>query len=64
MRKYYDIDRDIIYTEDELRVDYETQKKNGDIAPEYDTFGRYLSACMTENNGTLERIAQELGVWE
>lgn len=63
MNKYYDIDHDKIYTEDELRADYEERKANCEIDPViYDTFEYYLNACMTENNGSLKRIASDIDI--
>lgn len=59
MRKFYDIDHDKIYTEDELRTDYETRKRNGELEDFYDTFEYYLECCMTRNNGVLEEIAPD-----
>lgn len=59
MKKYYDIDHDKVYTEDELRTDYETRKRNGELEEIYDTFEYYLEACMTRNNGSLEEIAPD-----
>ena len=59
MRKFYDVDHDKIYTEDELRADYEDRKRNGEIEDFYDTFECYLEACMTRNNGSLEEIAPD-----
>lgn len=59
-KKFYDVDHDKIHTEDELREDYETRKRNGDIDPTiYDTFEYYLNACLTVNNGSLEEIAPD-----
>lgn len=57
--KYYDIDHDKIYTEDELRADYENRKRNGELEDFYDTFEYYLECCMTRNNGSLEEIAPD-----
>ena len=60
MKRYYDIDHDKYYTEDELRQDYETRKRNGEIDPViYDKFEYYLNACLVENNGNLQKIASE-----
>ena len=59
MKKYYDIDHDKVYTEDELKTDYETRRSNGELEDFYDTFECYLEACMTRNNGSLEEIAPD-----
>lgn len=60
MRKFYDIDHEKKYTEEELLFDYELRKRSGDIDPEiYDTFGYYLNSCLTANNGSLEEIAPD-----
>ena len=59
MRKFYDVDHDKVYTEEELRADYEERRRNGELEDFYDTFGYYLEACMTRNNGSLEEIAPD-----
>lgn len=59
MNKYYDVDHDKIYTEDELRADYEQRKSARELADFYDTFEYYLESCMTKNNGSLELIAPD-----
>lgn len=60
MRKFYNVDRDEVITEDELRESYKELIRSGDLDPEiYDTFGYYLEACMTRNNGSLDLIAPD-----
>lgn len=59
MRKFYDLDHDKVYTEEELRTDYEERRRNGELEDFYDTFEYYLEACMTRNNGSLEEIAPD-----
>ena len=59
MNKYKNIENDEIYTEDELREEYETRKRSGDLEDYYDTFGYWLNCCMTYNNGSLEKIASD-----
>lgn len=60
MRKFYNVDRDEVITEDELLKSYEELKRSGDIDPViYDTFEYYLEACMTRNNGSLDLIAPD-----
>lgn len=60
MRKFYNVDRDEVITEDELRESYKELKRSGDIDPEiYDKFEYYLEACMTRNNGSLDLIAPD-----
>lgn len=61
-KKYWDIDHEKLYTESELKTDYEQRLKDGDIDAEiYDTFEYYLNACLTINNGSLEPVADD--VW-
>lgn len=57
MNRYRNIENDEVLTEDELREEYETRKRNGDLEDYYDTFGYWLNCCMTYNNGSLEKIA-------
>ncbi len=58
--KYYDVDTEKIWTESELRRDYEERKREREIDSEiYDTFEYYLNSCLLENNGSLERIADD-----
>jgi len=59
MTRYHDVDRDVVITEDELRAEYENKVANGET--EYDSFPVYREACMTYNNGSLEKIAED---WE
>lgn len=60
MRKFYNVDRDEVITEDELLESYKELKRSGDIDPEiYDKFEYYLEACMTRNNGSLDLIAPD-----
>jgi hypothetical protein len=59
MKKYYDVDHDKIWTEEELRKDYGQRKRNGELEDFYDTFEYYLESCMTRNNGSLEPIAPD-----
>lgn len=61
MRRYYDVDHDKYYTEDELRKDYAERMRNGELEKFYCTFEYYLESCMTRNNGSLEEISES--VW-
>lgn len=56
MKRYLCIDNDMIYTEDEIRRDYEQLVKAG---MEHGTFEYYLECCLTRNNGSLEEIADD-----
>lgn len=58
MKRYLCIDNDMIYTEDEIRRDYEQLVKAGEEDPE-GTFEHYLESCLTRNNGSLEEIADD-----
>lgn len=57
--RYLNIETDEIFTEDELRADYEQKKRNGELEEFYDTFEYYLRHCLTENNGSLQPIADD-----
>ena len=60
MKKFWDIDHEKVLTEDELRQDYESLKRTGDIDPEiYSTFEYYLESCMIHNNGSLQPVADD-----
>ena len=59
MNRYRNIENDEVLTEDELRKEYETRKRSGDLEDCYDTFGYWLHCCMTYNNGSLEKIAPD-----
>lgn len=61
MKKYWDVDRQKIWTEDEVRENYEYLKRIGDLdAPEiYNSFDYYLNSCLVENNGSLLLIASD-----
>lgn len=50
MKRYFDIDREVILTEDEVRRVYEEECKDTD-----ETFAEYLNNC-TSKNGSLEII--------
>lgn len=52
MKKYYDVDHDKLWTEDELRKEYNTLKENGELEDYYETFEYYLNACL-DKNGSL-----------
>lgn len=59
MKKYYfDFDRDILYTEAELKAEYEQLVKDNETDSE--TFERYLYLCMASQNGSLERYSEML----
>lgn len=58
MKRYLCIDNDMIYTEDEIRRDYEQLVKAGEEDPE-GTFEHYLESCLLVNNGSLEPIADD-----
>ena len=58
MKKYYDIDHDILYTESELKRIYDN---DNELHKEYDSFVQWLNACLTINNGSLEPVADD--VW-
>lgn len=55
MRYFRCIEDDKIYTEEELKKDFEILSKT---YSEYDgiTFGQYLNNCMTRNNGSIEEV--------
>ena len=59
MNRYHNIENDEVLTEDELREEYKTRKRNGDLEDCYDTFEYWLHCCMTYNNGSLEKIAPD-----
>lgn len=59
MKKYWDIDHERLWTEDELRADYDQRKRNGELEDFYDTFEYYLSCCLIINNGSLEEVAPD-----
>lgn len=60
MKKFWDVDHEKVWTEDELRNDYQSLKATGDIDPEiYDTFEYYLNSCLVENNGSLMPVAED-----
>lgn len=56
-RIFYDIERETIITEAQLRNEYEEMKSSGDT--EAKTFSDYVLNCMTYNNGTLEEVDVE-----
>lgn len=58
MKKYWDVDQDRIWTEDELRDFYEKLKRSGDLPDFYDDFNYYLEACL-DKNGSLTEIADD-----
>ncbi len=58
MKRYYDVDAERIWTEDEIRRDYEQLVKAGEEDPE-GTFEHYLESCLTRNNGSLEEIGDD-----
>ena len=53
MKRYWDVDREIIVTEDEVRASYEAYKS------EDETYEEYLNGCMFRNNGSLEPINED-----
>ena len=58
MKKYYDVDHEKLWTEDELRAEYNTLKANGELEDYYETFEYYLNAC-TDKNGSLVLVAPD-----
>ena len=50
---YYDVDNEDVWTLPELMEYYEN---NVEAQEEYPDFWKYLGACMTRNNGTLDII--------
>ena len=56
MKRYWDVDREIIVTEDEVKASYEECKADGE------TYEEYLNGCMFRNNGSLEPI-NENPIW-
>lgn len=61
MKKYWDIDLERIWTEDELLNRYEEAKSDGYI-PHITDFADFLRHCMVENNGSLELIADDWAI--
>ena len=59
MKKYWDVDHERLWTEDELRADYDQRKRNGELEDFYNTFEYYLNCCLTINNGSLEEVAPD-----
>lgn len=58
MKKYYNIDNDTIYTEQQIRSDYNEMIADGTLDSDiYSDFEYYLMSCMTENNGSLVVMA-------
>lgn len=55
MRYFRCIEDDKIYTEEEMKKDFEILSET---YSEYDgmTFGQYLNNCMTRNNGSIEEV--------
>lgn len=54
MRTFYDTEYDEYITFEQLEKEYEELKAKRET--EAETFGDYVSNCMTYNNGTLEEI--------
>lgn len=50
---YYDVDREKVVTESEIRESYDEEVRIGEIDPKDTTFSRFIELCMTYNNGSL-----------
>ena len=61
MMKYWDVDLEKIWTEDELLLQYKHQKADGEI-PHITDFADFIRHCMVENNGSLEKIADDWAI--
>lgn len=60
MSKYYNVDTGEIWTEEEIREEFDALKRNGDLEDFYeDDFEYYLKNCLVENNGSLQKIAPD-----
>ena len=53
MKRYSDFERETVFTEDELRKEFNLLKANGETDAE--NFGQYLNNCLGKN-GSLEVI--------
>lgn len=58
MKKYWDVDHEKLWTEDELRKEYDNLKANGELEEYYETFEYYLNACL-DKNGSLVLVAPD-----
>lgn len=58
MKKYWDIDLERIWTEDELHAQYDKAKSDGSI-PHITNFADFLRHCMVENNGSLKEVTDD-----
>ena len=57
MKRYYNIDNDTVYTEQQIRDDYNEMISDGTLDRDiYSDFEYYLMSCMTENNGSLREM--------
>ena len=60
MDRYYNVDTGEIWTEEEIREEFNALKRNGELEDFYeDDFEYYLKNCQLENNGSLEKIAPD-----
>lgn len=57
MKTYYNVDSGEFLTESEIRKEYKAAKASGSTFSE--SFSAYLSACMTENNGSLIPVTKQ-----
>ena len=60
MDKYYNVDTGEIWTEEEIREEFDALNRNGELEDFYkDDFEYYLKNCLVENNGSLQKIAPD-----
>lgn len=60
MKKYLNVETDGVWTERELREEYNRQLMESEIDPEiYADFNYWLNSCLTINNGSLMEISDE-----
>lgn len=50
---YFDVDREKVVTETEIRETYDEEIRTGETDPKDTTFPRFIELCMTYNNGSL-----------
>lgn len=50
---YYDVDREKVVTESEIRESYDEEVRIGEKDPKDVTFTAFIELCMTYNNGSL-----------
>ena len=53
MTYFYDVDRERVVTEAEVRESYDEEIRIGETDPKETTFARFIELCMTYNNGSL-----------